>query len=185
METLRLKLCELSGTPERTILNQATYISGNRPQAEMTATPSKYPQGYFKPKPCRKCGTTFAPSAPSHLFCSQSCADFRISERYLRRNYSIGVEDYNVMHKNQGGKCRLCGGEGFVMAEHHTMKLVVDHCHNTGRVRGLLCHNCNRGLGLFQDNPSVLRYAALYVEGATTIPQGSTAKRLEAHSPSH
>lgn len=185
MVTLRLKLCELSGTPERTILNQATYRTKNKPQAVMTAAPNKYPQGYFKPKPCRNCTTVFTPMAPSHMFCSQECADIGLSERYLQRNYSIGVDDYNRMHSEQNGKCKLCGGEGFVMAKHHKLKLVVDHCHTTGEVRGLLCHNCNRALGLFQDRASVLMDAARYVEGATTIPHGSTAKRLEAHSPSH
>ena len=62
------------------------------------------------------------------------------------------------------------------MAEHHKMKLVVDHCHATGTVRGLLCHNCNRALGLLHDNTEVLLNAIKYLEGATTIPQGSTLK---------
>ena len=56
------------------------------------------------------------------------------------------------------------------MAEHHKSKLVVDHCHATGKVRGLLCHNCNRALGLLKDKISVLKNAIQYLEGATTIP---------------
>jgi hypothetical protein len=46
---------------------------------------------------------------------------------------------------------------------------VVDHCHATGKVRGLLCHNCNRALGLMQDNIENIKRAADYLEGATTI----------------
>jgi hypothetical protein len=44
------------------------------------------------------------------------------------------------------------------------VKLAVDHCHDTGKVRRLLCHNCNRALGLFKDNSDILRKAADYVE---------------------
>jgi hypothetical protein len=56
------------------------------------------------------------------------------------------------------------------MREDHTAKLMVDHCHATGKVRGLLCHNCNRALGLLKDDKSTIRRALEYLEGATTIP---------------
>lgn len=69
------------------------------------------------------------------------------------------------------------------MLNHHKSKLVVDHCHDTGIVRGLLCHNCNRALGLFKDKIEVLKNAIKYLEGATTIPSGSTPKRVEARDP--
>ena len=51
------------------------YSMHNRQQVDQTATPSKYPQGWFKDKPCRRCGTMFKPKAPSHLYCSQDCSD--------------------------------------------------------------------------------------------------------------
>lgn len=146
------------------------YQLHNRPQAEMTATPSKYPQGKFKEKPCRTCGTLFAPNAPSHLHCSQPCADQSIQDRYLMRNYKITYSTYTAMLASQGGLCALCHTEGFVMKDCHKMKLVVDHCHKTGVVRGLLCHNCNRALGLLQDSTATLQRAVQYLEGATTIP---------------
>ena len=67
------------------------------------------------------------------------------------------------MLDEQDGKCKLCGDEGFIMAEHHVMKLVVDHNHTTGVIRGLLCHNCNRALGLTKENPETLKKMLDYV----------------------
>ena len=92
------------------------------------------------------------------------------------RNYNISYSTYLDMLQDQEHKCKICGGEGFVMAKHHKLKLVVDHCHTTGKVRGLLCHNCNRALGLLKDSRLALENALEYLEGATTIPQGSTLK---------
>ena len=155
----------------------------NKLQAEMTATPDKYPQKVFKDKACKDCGTVFSPQAPSHLYCSQVCVDKGMIDNYLRRNYNIDYSVYLDMLSKQDSKCAICSDEGFVMAAHHKLKLVVDHCHNTGKVRGLLCHNCNRALGLLHDNTDHLLTAIQYLEGATTIPQGSTLKRVEAPRP--
>ncbi|WP_404800888.1 endonuclease VII domain-containing protein [Pseudoblastomonas flavescens] len=93
------------------------------------------------------------------------------------RTYGISLLEVRAMFENQAHRCCLCGGPGFKMADHHRVPLVVDHCHTTGKVRGLLCHNCNRALGLLQDDPEVMVKAAEYIEahreGATTIPKGS------------
>lgn len=140
------------------------YLIKNKRQAEMTATPQKYPQGYFKEKPCKLCSVVFKPSAPSHMYCGQECADIALIEKYLRREYRISYSEYMDMLKRQDEKCVICGGEGFKMQDHHKIKLVVDHCHSTGKVRGMLCHNCNRGLGLFQDNVTLLQNAASYLQ---------------------
>lgn len=149
------------------------YVNPNPRAKDFTASPEKYPQGYFKQKPCRVCDTVFQPIAPSHLLCSDECRDINKSEKYLQTTYGISVADYKRQYVKQGGLCALCRGEGFLMKKKHKVKLVVDHCHSTGRVRGLLCHNCNRGLGLFQDDPSALTRAIEYLEGAEIIPQGS------------
>lgn len=139
-------------------------MNGNKKQSEQTADPSKYPQGYFKEKPCRCCGTGFKPKAPSHLYCSQNCADIGLNNRYLKRNYNTEYEEVKKMYEDQNHKCFLCLTEGFKLNPNAKQNLVVDHDHKTGKVRKLLCHNCNRALGLFQDNPDVLRKAADYVE---------------------
>lgn len=140
------------------------YAMRNKRQSEQTASPDKYPQGYFHEKPCRRCGAVFVPKAPSHLYCSDACADAALSNAYLKRTYSITLERYRELFEMQKGRCAICGGEGFLMASYHKNKLVVDHDHVTGEVRGLLCHNCNRALGLLKDNPELAQRAADYLK---------------------
>lgn len=134
----------------------------------------KHPNGHFKKKPCRSCGEPFQPEAPSHLYCGEDGKIRGFDHAYYKRTYGASVADIERMRADQGNSCYLCGSAGFLMREHHRRPLVVDHDHDTGRVRKLLCHNCNRALGLFSDNPDLMRKAAAYVEahkeGATTIP---------------
>ena len=80
----------------------------------------------------------------------------------LRLAYGITLEDYEEILKVQEGKCAICGsGESQHPA---TELLVIDHCHETGKVRGLLCNSCNRGIGFFVDDPARLLQAAVYLE---------------------
>lgn len=146
------------------------YAFRNRLQKDQTASPYKYPNKRFKDKPCKNCGSLFSPTSPCNLYCSQECADDGLTSAYLQRTYDITIEDYRVMYKEQSGTCKICNSEGFLMnPKRHKCKLVVDHCHTTGKVRGLLCHNCNRALGLLKDSINTLANAIKYVEGATTI----------------
>lgn len=78
-------------------------------------------------------------------------------EYNLKIKYGLTVEDYNNMLLNQAGGCAICGkspGE---------RPFDVDHCHDTGKVRGLLCNNCNMGLGSFKDNIDNVRRAVQYL----------------------
>ena len=139
-------------------------VNRNKPKVEQTATASKYPQGYFKPKPCRCCKEVFTPNAPSELYCSDLCKDKGLMNAYLMRNYKITFRTYRLMLESQNNLCKICGSEGFIMnKDRHKMKLVIDHCHSTGKVRGLLCHNCNRALGLFKDSQGSLIKAIDYL----------------------
>lgn len=78
----------------------------------------------------------------------------RRAERRRRSEYGLSGEDYARMVTEQGGNCAICGAAG---------NLVIDHCHATGRVRGLLCNNCNAGLGMFGDAATRVREAAEYL----------------------
>jgi len=79
-------------------------------------------------------------------------------ETRLKWKYGISLEDYNRVLAQQGGVCAICGSHP------GRRPLDVDHDHKTGRIRGLLCESCNKALGLFRDDPSILRKAAEYVE---------------------
>ena len=143
------------------------YMKTSARQEKMTAVPTKYPQGYFKDKTCRWCSSVFSPQAPSHHYCSQTCAEDASAEKYLWTRYKISLNDYLSLYEKQDKKCAICKDAGFKMQAHHRLLLVVDHDHKTGRIRGLLCHNCNRGLGLFQDNTAALLTAVDYLNETT------------------
>jgi hypothetical protein len=145
-------------------------------QENMTAHPSKYPQKSFKDKECRWCRNLFSPLAPSHLYCSDICKDNGLTDNYYMNNYGITLAQVNQMLENQNHLCFICEEVGFKMCKDVKQPLNLDHCHKTGLVRGLLCHNCNRALGLFKDDIPRMKRAINYLKGATTIPQGSTLK---------
>jgi hypothetical protein len=85
---------------------------------------------------------------------------------HLRRKYGITIEVYEQMLKSQGGVCKICKNpETEVDKKRGKLKdLAVDHCHTTGKVRGLLCGRCNKALGKFNDDPVLLRSAVSYLE---------------------
>ena len=91
---------------------------------------------------------------------------------HLRRKYGIDLDEYNRMREEQGYCCMLCGRhEDVIRAVKRAPAkgrppdpLVVDHCHETGDVRGLLCSRCNDGLGKLCDDPEMLRKGIVYLE---------------------
>jgi hypothetical protein len=84
----------------------------------------------------------------------------------LQKRYGITEEIYRKMYEDQKGCCAICtkhtsavfskGAEGF--------ELCVDHCHETGKVRGLLCENCNTGIGKLNDDVKLLESAIKYLK---------------------
>lgn len=71
----------------------------------------------------------------------------------------VDVEVLRRIEKTQNGRCAICG------SAQKKKSLSVDHCHKTGRVRGMLCQDCNFGLGKFKDSPTLLQTAISYLEG--------------------
>jgi len=96
----------------------------------------------------------------------------------LRRKFGLTVEEYDVLNRQQRGTCAACGGQ-----MQNGNRLAVDHDHKTGRVRGLLCINCNRALGYVDDNPELLRKLAAYLEREYVRPSsdGKFVERETEH----
>lgn len=81
----------------------------------------------------------------------------------MLKTYGITLQEYETLLEAQGGVCAICGKECVTFEN-----LAVDHDHATGAVRGLLCNNCNHGIGKFKDDPALLKAAADYVLRTTT-----------------
>ncbi len=86
---------------------------------------------------------------------------------YKLAKYGLSVDGYNSMLLEQGGVCAICRRPESQVMKGTRQSLTVDHDHETGHVRGLLCGNCNRGMGQLGDDAVRLRAAAEYLEKAS------------------
>lgn len=105
----------------------------------------------------------------------------RLRDLYLQRTYQINYSTYCKMLENQDYKCKICSRDldtelGYSIPKSNTA--VVDHCHISGEVRGILCNECNRGLGYFHDNKEALMNAITYLSGQERSPEGGQCSCL-------
>lgn len=84
-------------------------------------------------------------------------AEQRFKSLMWRIKVKMSYEDFKLMLKKQNGKCAIC------REPEVKRRMSVDHCHKTGKVRGLLCQMCNTSLGGFKDNPKLLKKAINYL----------------------
>lgn len=82
------------------------------------------------------------------------CQSKYVYARHIEKAYGISISEYNLMVETAGGRCAIC---------RRVRALVIDHNHATGEVRGLLCKNCNTGIGLLEESIEVLRSAERYL----------------------
>ena len=85
----------------------------------------------------------------------KTCRNAYNYERKMVTFYGITKEKYDAMYAECAGTCMTCGADD---------ELVIDHCHTTGKVRGLLCHSCNVALGHAKDSATILRNMLTYIE---------------------
>ena len=90
----------------------------------------------------------------------------KLSDRkYHLSKYGLTIESYNAMFVAQEGKCLGCGKHQTELSR----QLVVDHCHKTSKVRGLLCWQCNSALGCIQDNTETLTNLIKYLDNSRSV----------------
>lgn len=78
--------------------------------------------------------------------------------------YGLTLEKYEELEKLQNGLCAVCGLSNSQKLYNRSVSLHIDHNHETGKIRGLLCHKCNTALGLANDDPTILRKLVDYLE---------------------
>jgi hypothetical protein len=137
---------------------------------------------------CKICGNDFE-SARKNTLCSEICKkerQRRYMKKYSKEYYStpeglerkragalkwqhkhnmekydgFGVDEYNALKKEQSNNCAICGRN----EKEFKRRLHLDHCHTTGKVRGLLCSNCNTAIGLLKDDIDVIASAISYLQ---------------------
>lgn len=79
------------------------------------------------------------------------------SYRHRIKSYGLTLDQYDEMYESQDGNCKIC-------SEKPDRNLVIDHCHKTGVIRGLLCNSCNVALGAAKDDPEILSKMISYLE---------------------
>jgi hypothetical protein len=90
----------------------------------------------------------------------------------IKKLYGLTEQTYNAMLDGQGHACAICESKvswsrNYKYKKGGSSRFMVDHCHATGRVRGLLCTRCNRALGLLQDSVEVILRAAEYLKNSS------------------
>ena len=100
-------------------------------------------------------------SRDGHYSCCKDCGTQRRVQGYRERAYNLSPAQYSAMFLSQGGKCLICGRND--TGSRRAKSMYVDHCHSTGKVRGLLCSKCNSVLGYVCDSVEILQKAIDYL----------------------
>ena len=128
-------------------------------------------------KVCPKCKIAY-PATPDFFYVEakkylqyicKTCKQTAVNNLRLLQRYGIDEDGYRALLEAQNGKCAICGATECSNGR----KLHIDHDHDTGKIRGLLCNKCNPALGLFNDDIDLMTKAVEYLKAAaivTSIP---------------
>lgn len=124
---------------------------------------------------CHECGEEYLVTHTRQRFCSLRCTQRHHGAKWYAENrerakstgvlakYGITFETYQAMYDGQGGRCAICSTPMELMGSKQSATAHVDHDHETGAVRALLCTRCNTGLGMFRDEPAIISSALTYL----------------------
>lgn len=175
-ETLRKALTELGVKPDRTRSGAASWTrrTGLPPDEGDLTTGYRWcsvcrerkpiSEFYWRKGDGRPVATRMRQCKPCNYIRSRAGADLQANRR--KHTYGMTKEEFNRLLIAQDGRCEICRN----VLTTEKRGLHVDHCHATGKVRGLLCDRCNVGLGNFRDRPELLRAAADYIESRRVEP---------------
>jgi hypothetical protein len=94
-------------------------------------------------------------------FCAHIGRNINYHKAYQRKiKYNLTQEEYDLKLKEQNYSCGICD----IHKDDYPKEFCVDHCHITGKVRGLLCNNCNSGIGFFKEYEHVMKKAIQYLK---------------------
>lgn len=117
-------------------------------------------------KPCRAIANNISRIRNKETYkVSRQKTKIKQREKSLIKKYGINLDQYKKINDAQNGVCRICGNSEIALQPNgkEIKDLCVDHCHKTGKVRGLLCHACNAGIGHFGDDIKKLEAAIKYL----------------------
>jgi hypothetical protein len=128
------------------------------------------------PEPYRRRAREWAAENPDRVAAYQ--AEYRqrperkraMRDLYYRRTYGLSADEVDEMLAEQNGRCAICGVVPERLASMH-----LDHDHDGGHLRGLLCVDCNHGLGKFKDDPALLLRAVVYLRQRSRPPTTEAA----------
>jgi hypothetical protein len=150
------KLGNIEGPKSRAALRECFSCGLTRPSTE-------FKKSKLRHRPCdlcietKKVSPSFSLDLPEDHQVVVQRQDFR-RERMLRTTYGISIEEYDELLRSQDGGCAGC------LAKPTTKRLAVDHCHTTGKVRGLLCTACNLSLGHLKEDLATIQRLMEYLK---------------------
>lgn len=132
---------------------------------------------------CHECNADFVAGTWNAKYCSDKCYktvknrvvklnpnySFNNHKSSIRQNFGLSIAQYEDMMTEQQNRCAICR----IHQSEEKRRFAVDHNHDTGQIRGLLCINCNRGLGAFKDSDEMLVEATEYLRKRQVITEVS------------
>ena len=156
------RLCKTCGTKFEVKFNGEAYCSepckevgyeASRKRGKEAARRRAYEQKQNRVRSCEWCEESFKSCGPQK-YCSSKCKREARAHASRLGTYDLSRSGYDALVERSGGMCEICQTKEAVH---------IDHCHDTEAVRGLLCQQCNHGLGNFKDNVALLNRASEYL----------------------